>query len=269
MLGRKIWVFCHVPKTAGTTFQREISKAWFPSGRHVFSHRHFSLEEQKRRRDKLALRSKGEGVSYVGGHYVYGLADGLGIPVQHFSFIRDPVSTLVSYWFHHLNKPGGPSLEWVGNKYESCEQFVRGENPLDTYINAYLSVEELMSFDQRFRERFPGCARNSISVINSSIRKDAPDIYDEKTALAFARIDRAIPLISERFDDGLTVLSAVMNKPVISYQRQRETGPSRERDIALEMLPDLQKCHPESMAFYDRQVSRFENLMERRSTRGR
>ena len=52
LTGKKIWVFCHISKTAGTTFQREVSNVWFPSrlilpfGKLVTSHKIESLEKK-------------------------------------------------------------------------------------------------------------------------------------------------------------------------------------------------------------------------------
>ena len=192
----------------------------------------------------------------MGGHKVYGLADELGIPVQHFSFIREPISRLVSNWFHHNDK--GSSKR--SDLHSDCEQFIRNSNPLGHYIQAYLTIEETTNFFLRYVERFP-------EHPSPKYRKFTPDIYSEMERLAFPRIDKAIPLITERFDDSLAILSGLMEKPLIPFERQRVGKSSYDRDLIQEMLPDLRKLHPESTDFYNRQITRFEYLMERRSTK--
>ena len=283
--GKKIWVFCHIQKTAGTTFQREISKVWFPSrlilpiGKLATPNREFGekkqlevelIEEQKLRRVKVKLfleesnkEVTNKGKFYLGGHRVYGLADELGIPVQHFSFIREPISRLVSNWFHHKDK--GSSKR--SDVHSDCEQFIRNSNPLAHYIQAYLTIEETTNFFLRYVERFPEHPSTSYRKFTLESRKFTPDIYSEMQKLAFSRIDKAIPLITERFDDSLAILSGLMEKPLVPFEPQRVGKSSYDRDLIQEMLPDLRKLHPESTDFYNRQITRFEYLMERRSTK--
>jgi len=267
----RLWIFVHIPKTAGTTFNRTVARSWFRTNAHIFQYAGFGPEEQVRRRAKLKERAGNRDVSYVSGHDVYGLGDGLQHDTQYFSFFRDPVMRLVSLWFHHRYRDGGkairPDWQTLFDRYGNCADFVRDTNPLAEYVYSYLTQEENWAFDKRLREILPAddfFAQSQSLVRNlamMTLPQEAPDLYEEMSSLAFSRIDQALPLISEKFDEGLEVLGAMMGKKPVAYQRQRQSPAAKaEREEVLELLPELRAYHPEAMAFYQKQVDRFEAL---------
>lgn len=266
----KTWVFVHIPKTAGTTLARSISPTWFPDRRHVFSYAGFSAEEQVRRRQKLTERLNYEGIDFVGGHDVYGLLDHLPLKAQHFSFFRDPLERLVSLWFHHKHKPNpAPSWSWLIQHVGTFEFFAEAVNPMSEFLYSYMTQEENWAFDARLRERLPSdhiYSANQTIVRNLAmltLPEHAPDIYEEMKQIALPRIDATIPLISERFEESVNYLAAIMGKRKTSYARQRPSlAAEGEREEALAVIEKARAKHTEASAFYQARIAHFEALLK-------
>ena len=118
-----LYVFDHIPKTAGTTFRRSYLRAAFPRDeRWILSggdknaedrERFLQLPAQARRRIRI-----------VAGHYVDSLR--AHVPDARFlTVVRDPVDRLVSSYRHALFHPGGETL-WpdVREKQMGLREFV-------------------------------------------------------------------------------------------------------------------------------------------------
>lgn len=275
---KKIWVFVHIPKTAGTTLQREFHPKWFPKGAHIFGFGGFVHDdikmrekEQKRRREKFAGNTIRQEVKLISGHDVFGLANDFGIPVQHFSFFRHPVDRMVSYFFHHQLKAeqNNESSGWseIIAQFKNCEGFIANTDPMLEHYYSYLTMEENFAFEKRLRKKLG--AYHPLQASQTQFRKLAemtlpnacPEIYEEMKEKSLPRIEAAIPLISERFDESLQCLAKLMDKPIYPYERQRVNKSHDENRLEiLDKLPELRRLHPEACEFYNEQVSRFEKI---------
>ena len=103
-----LFVFDHIPKTAGTTFRRSYLRAAFPRDeRWILSGGDKNAEDRER---FLELPAKARRrIRIVAGHYVDGLRAHLP-DARFLTVVRDPVDRLVSSYRHALFHPGGETL---------------------------------------------------------------------------------------------------------------------------------------------------------------
>jgi uncharacterized membrane protein YkvA (DUF1232 family) len=129
-IGGPMLVFCHCPKTAGTSLFRAISKVLGPRNSYLI----------KRERPSIAtLRERN--VKFVAGHVWYGhyaaQTDAAGADGLHFfTFVRDPVQLTLSLYQHcrqhrHIWRPAAwffdvelPSRGIAGNTPQAVREFL-------------------------------------------------------------------------------------------------------------------------------------------------
>jgi len=196
------FLFLHIPRTAGTTLNRLLERHFPPEtvlslySREDFS-RHAAIDPARLARLRLI-----QGHVLLGDYERFTFYDA---PVRAFTFLREPVSRVVSEYFFLRTWPG-----------QHLYALLRGENVgLSEYVT---SQHKLL--------RYKGS--NFMTRVLSGLDPDARP--EEALALAKANLrDRFVVFgLTERFDASLLLLAEVLGLGDLLYERQnalrRPTG---------------------------------------------
>lgn len=126
-LGRsETLLFCHIPKTAGTSFQAVVKAEYWPHQRFFIYNNELnpgSPEPATLARFKRRSRF----IQVVYGHFEFGAHRLLGIPPCYATILREPVSRVVSLYHHIARDPAWGPLHACINDGLSLEQFVASQ----------------------------------------------------------------------------------------------------------------------------------------------
>ena len=212
-------VFCHCPKTAGTSLFRAISSVHGPS------HSYFVKRE---RPDIATLRARG--ITFVGGHVPYGRyagqedaagPDGL----QFVTFVRDPIRLTLSLYQHCAEHRHA----WrAATRFFDVELPSRGltrnsPQAVRFFLSRCVELTGLSwdDFQVRFAVAKPAGALHAT---------DLDDAIRNLAAMDFVGI-------TECFDDSLRLLAMRFGWPSVAYSRYggQEIAPFEDADLTREI----------------------------------
>jgi uncharacterized membrane protein YkvA (DUF1232 family) len=209
-------VFCHCPKTAGTSLFRAISAVHGPNHSYL----------AKRERPEIAtLRARG--ITFVGGHVPYGRyagqdgaagRDGL----QFVTFVRDPIQLTFSLYQHCAQHR---------HAWRAAAQFFDIELPSRGL--ARNSPQAVRSFLSRCTA-FTGLRWDDFQV-RFAVDKPAGALQATDLDVAIRNLAAMeVVGITERFDDSLRLLAMRFGWPSVQYSRYgaQETAPFDDADLA-------------------------------------
>jgi hypothetical protein len=122
-----VFIFLHLPKTAGTTF-REILDRQYPPGQILnFDGNEAAAEATVRMLGPEQLAA----LRIIRGHLPYGLHRALGRPARYLTILRDPVERVISLYFH----------VWRNHHHYCHAQVGEGKMPLIEFVRGGLTLE--------------------------------------------------------------------------------------------------------------------------------
>ncbi len=189
------WLFCHVPKTGGTTLENILAKNTPLTGV-------LRINAPVLNNCPCCYTATGRHPRLIMGHhplhgFIYQLLP--AAPLFHFSLVRHPLARVVS-WFNYLKTRTDHAL------YER----IRHMN-LDTFLRQ----DDLVEIRNGQCRRFAGYLHLSGSPDDATLYKEARHVLD--TGFSFVGT-------TERFDESLLVLQKLLGLPDIFYRR---LNPSR------------------------------------------
>ena len=159
-----LWIFLHVPKTAGSSFGREISQELAPySNIHVdYEDRERSYDEQLRLAvDRFLAKEVEAPHRSASGHMPYRLLDKVVAAVPHakvVTILRDPVARVISDYRYQRTPAHPPYQEFIA-KFPSVESYIRApesqnkmfrflapEGAAEDFESAYAAITGKLTF---------------------------------------------------------------------------------------------------------------------------
>ncbi len=205
MAERGFFIFLHIPRTGGTTlnniffnnFKREEILS-------LYGKDDFTKAEKE-------LEARGDEIRLVQGHFLHDEAiEALrrGRSAQIITFVREPVSRLVSEYLFLKNWPHSQMYALLNDNKVSFAEYVTSEHRAFRYRtkNLLTRVFSRMSFEGE------------------------PPAEAETAALAQAR-SYALTCPAERFDAGLLMLADLMSLNDIHYERKNRVSPALKESI--------------------------------------
>lgn len=123
-LGRsETLLFCHIPKTAGTSFQAVVRAEYWP-------HQCFFIYNNQldsRNPDPAFVaqfKRRRKFIQIVYGHFEFGIHELLGVPPCYATILREPISRVVSLYHHIARDPAWGPLYARIQEGMSLKQFV-------------------------------------------------------------------------------------------------------------------------------------------------
>ncbi|MDQ0200223.1 sulfotransferase family 2 domain-containing protein [Neobacillus ginsengisoli] len=117
----KIYIFQHIPKTAGSTLQSILKKQYDSEELYIANRGEMMIS-------KLNDLSKNEWekIKCLNGHVLFGIHEHLSNrPFEYYTMLRDPVEHVISEYYFILRKPNNLSHNIVKNM--SFEEFITSE----------------------------------------------------------------------------------------------------------------------------------------------
>ena len=132
MINSKNIIFLHIPKTGGTTLSTIIEKHYHKSSIYIASEVGLgwcTLDDISCHFRNLTEKDKKK-IKLLRGHQKFGLHDYLPNSFKYITMIREPISRVISHYFHLLrddvpkqNKPNMPLIEYVKNGNSVCTNY--------------------------------------------------------------------------------------------------------------------------------------------------
>jgi hypothetical protein len=241
--------FVHIPKTAGTTLNAILARAYSPDQTCEIMMRGMSLRVpsammlrkrtvsfSKIRRLKSALKHR-PGVRLIRGHFDLSLDKLLPADTRFFTLLRDPVERAVSHYYHYRRQKSDPIhplamrstlTEWVG----SCG---------------------LVEMDN-------GQTRRLAGAMNLPCGRVTPQTL-ERAKSALARNFEVVGL-TERFDESLILLHRAFNWPLYRFAAHN-VGDCRTQHACLseEELNAIEACNRFDLDLYRFACALFEQAV--------
>ncbi len=185
-------IFLHIPKTAGTTFNRILEAEYSPLRIHTLSPQRIiaDIERFKRLPDSRKRR-----LEVVKGHMHFGLHEYLPNPATYITFLREPVDRAVSAFFFIREHRLHPLHRKVAGV--SIEEFIRAtrsQQNVQTKLAGGLTPDEECTPETLQRAKHN--LRTSFSVVG----------------------------LTERFDESLSAMRQRFGWKLKSYRRYRVTS---------------------------------------------
>lgn len=198
-MSKPIYVFIHIPKSAGTTFHSILERNYayqqqfsFRAPRELALMRLLAMPES--RRNKLDC---------IKGHCGWGIHKHLSRPVNYCTFLRDPVKRVVSE-YNYVKRHSKPDAhQIVKEKNLSLAQFVKGDLTTDNLQLRYLTF-------MRLEDAPPGRAQ-----------KEWLEPAKKRLAEDFANFG-----IVEYFDKSLLLFQHQLNLKKIYYASKNQSKPT-------------------------------------------
>lgn len=215
---RKVtYIFNHIPKTAGTTFLLSyVSSAFDEKDRFVipgtYPENEITIERLIKNRNYYLI---------IGGHHAYKLRD-IYPEARYITLVREPISRIVSAYFHTMYHPGYP-----------------------------FPIKKGTSMSQFIKERLHHCNLQSSLIC-----------YPEPFSIATAFKRNYLIGLTERFDEFIFALHAMDHFPLILFnnrlvRKEKEGFQLNDEDREL-----IVRCCQDDILLYEEAKKRFDRLIE-------
>ena len=194
-----LYLFMHVPKTAGTSLSAAIAKQLQLSTHWLYHRGPFPIAAQVADLSPCAFHD----LDLVGGHFAYGLHKRFARSCRYVAVLREPLAFLRSYFFYRKDVQRFPP-------FRDLDIFAAMERRLDHYL------------DNCFTRCFAG------------LSPEQP-VNDHALAEAKANMERDFAFVGlvERMEESVTRLSALIGV-TLDVGRENSTPPSAEA-LALDL----------------------------------
>ena len=227
--GGEALIFLHIPKTAGTTFNR-VLEAQYPVARTFTVNGHFA--EASVARFKALPEERRAQFELVKGHLAFGLHAWLPQPSTYLTVLREPVDRVVSTFYYVHANPLHPLRREVLGQRMSLEDFVRA---------------------------YPWKANTQTKFLAGLGKRDLCPPQALERALAHLESHVRVAGLFERIEDTLRLLSAVFGWKDVVYSRHRRGRARPEKLVLAESTVELiREANALDMALYRRAAERFE-----------
>jgi hypothetical protein len=254
----KTLIFCHVPKTAGTTLNRILESQYNPLRIHSIpgAKRIVGIERFKRLPERRRRR-----IRVLKGHIEYGLHAYLPQPSTYMTMLREPVAQVISSYYYGLSSKAHPLVEIMNARNTTLEEYVdlaQWANNLQTKLLGGIPMAEVQPFESLAIAR-----RGETVPPEKFLGRHA----DESTlAAAKSNLEREFSVVgvTDRFDESVALMIVAYGWNVPFYQKFRETKkrpPERIADAAIDKIRRLNAYDIELHAF-GRKL--FEGALERK-----
>lgn len=243
---KKLLIFLHIPKAAGTTFKHVLRKQY---GQNAIA----SLPIRDNQNSlKCFIRSSSifeeEYIKVISGHTIYGVHQHLKRQAIYFSFVREPVSRVISDYYYLLRSKDYPNHDYVvKNNLTLKEYILSGKSKLiDNFQTRVLSgVGEHPDFAQ--------CSQDMLEQAKKNICND------------FVLLG-----IVERFDETLLLLRHLLNwkseflYPYPLYFKMNQTQKRLSFDnLDASTIQVIKNYNQLDIELYKFAVDQFEVLIQR------
>lgn len=235
-------IFVHIPKSAGTTFNRILDWEYNPLRVYSINGRYFRWSYQ--RLTRLSPRRLARSRIFKG-HMPFGLHRFLPQPATYLTILRDPVDRAISEYYFAINDRFHPDRQTVSKL--SLEEFVR------TY--PYSNTQTKM-----------------IAGGSSAYDFLAGECTPEMLRMAIDNLKRNFALVglSERFEESLALAKVLFGWKIRRYASFRTTrGRPPKNAIAPETRELIAQSNRFDVALYEEGVRIFERLVEMHKERVR
>jgi hypothetical protein len=227
-------IHLHIPKCAGSTLNPLLTRAYPPGtaykirvidGTRSSQEEFFSLSESERTSLRLVL-----------GHMRFGLHSHLPGNWSYFSFVREPVSRITSFYTYAASTPHHRFYRWI--------------------------MDEKVSFERFVEERSEGDIHNGQTLM---LMDDGSFEVSAQLAIERMRDHYLFTGLTERFDESLFLLWRCLGfKSPPLYMRERVSGGSPKPLIDARLRGIIEEKNAEDMKLYAWCREMFEEAMAHR-----
>lgn len=261
---KKTLIFCHVPKTAGTTLNRIIESQYYPfrihsipGGQRIRAIEKFKALSEERRRKIEVLK----------GHFEYGLHMHLPQPATYMTMLREPVAQVISSYYYGLSSRTHPLYKVLNENKLGIESYVdlaQWANNLQTKLLGGIAMSKVQPF-----EALAAAKRGEIVAPEKFIGEHATAAT---LAAAKRHLERDFSVIgvTNQFEESVALMIIAYGWDVPFFQNFRETKqrpPDKIDGAALDKIRALNAMDIELFAFgkdlFDRALERNRDAIER------
>lgn len=178
---QQLLIFLHIPKAAGTTFKHVLRKQY---GQHAIAS--LPVRESQDSLKHFTHNSpifEEEHIKVISGHTIYGVHQYLKRQSTYFSFVREPISRVISDYYYLLRNKAYPNHDYViENELTLKEYVLSGKSKLvDNFQTRVLSgLGESVAFDQCSQEMLEQAKKN---ISNQFVLLGIVERFDETLLL--------------------------------------------------------------------------------------
>jgi hypothetical protein len=237
MGAKPLLIFLHIPKTAGTTFNRIIDREYGTSSV-------FSLYEPRAREAMAELLEMSEAqrssIRVLRGHEFFGMHEFFRPPAIYFTMLREPVDRIVSHYYYVRRASKHRFHRTVTSQNMSLEEYIcRGRSKeLDNG-----QVRLLAGHKANDHFDFGQCSEEILEIAKSNLQKHF-----------------AVAGLTERFDETLILLRRSLRwRRFPFYIRQNTTKNRLLKDsLSTEALNVIKKYNELDVRLYEYVRERFD-----------
>jgi hypothetical protein len=130
-------LFCHIPKTAGTSFRTVVEAEYWRHQRFFVYGNEFELGRPPDPGFLARFERRRRFVQIVYGHFEFGIHEVLEVPPCYATILREPISRVVSFYYHIARDPAWGPLHARIKEGVSLRQFV--EQRLNQQAQNYMT----------------------------------------------------------------------------------------------------------------------------------
>mgnify|MGYP005631491279 CR=1 FL=1 len=228
--------FLHIPKTAGTTLRDALFRL-YPEPRFIF---HGNIANDLRRYRALSLEQRGSIQLYFG-HSPFRLPIDDLLGVDTITFIREPVSRVVS-WFHHLLENKSPEMAGFFPQQQFDLEFLlaSGHEALNNLQARYLLGDADYGYCQNMDDQ---------RIVDAAVER----LAEEMRAFGLA----------ERFDDSLLLFKRTLRWPLPLYRYRNVRNSSMRLNLDAPQLRKVRELNRIDIEIYHRAKRIFSERVRR------
>ncbi|HEY9771491.1 MAG TPA: sulfotransferase family 2 domain-containing protein [Coleofasciculaceae cyanobacterium] len=235
---KPVIIFLHIPKTAGTTLRYIIQYQFPPS---AICELYGSSGPHAQRIDKLKNLSESQRkkIKIINTHLGFGLHNFLQQPYTYITFLREPVSRVISMYYYY-QKTKNP--EFLDLSLKEFVQTYPGVQNGMTKNFAGIVLQSQLSDHNKSQKLC--CDRESLDIAQRNIHK-----YFKFIGL------------SERFDESLLLLQKILGWKIPFYDKSNISR--KPKDIDQDTLRLIENLNEFDLQLYEYAKAIFEELIER------